>query len=64
MTEGNVQQIDATAEHIQPDPLAVAYRKALEALQSAWSRRQPTVACSLATTIWLLRPRWACSRPC
>lgn len=41
MTEGNGQQIDATVEHIQPDPLAVAYRKALEALHGAWSRRQP-----------------------
>ena len=41
MTEENGQQIDATVEHVVPDPLAVAYRKALEALQGAWERRQP-----------------------
>ena len=41
MTEENGQQIDATVQHIAPDPLAVAYRKALEALQGAWGRRQP-----------------------
>ncbi|MCY4438129.1 MAG: hypothetical protein OXE05_12445 [Chloroflexi bacterium] len=41
MTEENGQQIDATVEHVVPDSLAVAYRKALEALQGAWERQQP-----------------------
>ena len=41
MTEENGQQIDATVQHVTPDPLAIAYRKALEALHDAWSRRQP-----------------------
>ena len=51
MTEENGQLIDATVEHVVPDPLTVAYRKALEALQSAWERRQPAAASSPATTI-------------
>ena len=41
MTEEDGQQIDATVQHVAPDPLAVAYRKALESLHTAWSRRRP-----------------------
>ena len=60
MTEENGQQIDATVEHVAPDPLAVAYRKALEALQGCVENAgNRTAACSPATTIWRHRPRWA-----